>query len=67
VSYEVFTIPVFDKAVKRLRKKYRRIKVDLERLVKSLQANPFVGMAIPGFGHRILPVAISSRLSSSVI
>lgn len=60
MSYEVFTIPAFDKAVKRLRKKYRRIKVDLERLVKSLQANPFVGMAIPGFGHRIWKVRLAS-------
>jgi hypothetical protein len=41
VNYEVFTIPAFDKAVKRLRKKYRRIKVDLERLVKALEVNPF--------------------------
>jgi mRNA-degrading endonuclease RelE of RelBE toxin-antitoxin system len=43
VNYEVFTIPVFDKAVKRLSKKYRSIKVDLERLVKALEANPFAG------------------------
>jgi DNA replication protein DnaC len=40
MSYEVFTIPAFDKAVKRLRKKYRRIKADLERLVETLKAKP---------------------------
>lgn len=41
MNYEVFTIPAFDKAVKRLRKKYRRIKVELERLVKALEVNLF--------------------------
>jgi hypothetical protein len=60
VNYEVFTIPAFDKAVKRLRKNYRRIKVDLERLVKALEANPFAGIAIPGFGHRICKIRLGS-------
>jgi mRNA-degrading endonuclease RelE of RelBE toxin-antitoxin system len=60
VNYEVFTIPAFDKAVKRLRKKYRRIKVDLERLVKALEVNPFAGMTIPGFGHRIWKIRLGS-------
>ena len=60
MNYEVFTIPAFDKAVKRLRKKYRRIKVDLERVVRTLSANPFAGMAIPGFGHRIWKVRLAS-------
>ena len=60
MNYEVFTIPAFDKAVKRLRKKYRRIKVDLERLVKALEVNPFAGMAIPGFGHRIWKIRLGS-------
>jgi len=60
VNYEVFTIPAFDKAVKRLGKKYRRIKVDLERVVRTLSANPFAGMAIPGFGHRIWKIRLAS-------
>ena len=60
MSYEVFTIPAFDKAVNRLRKKYRRIKVDLERLVKTLRANPFAGVAIPGFSHRIWKIRLAS-------
>lgn len=60
MSYEVFTIPAFDKAVKRLRKKYRRIKVDLGRLVQTLRVNPFAGMAIPGFGHRIWKIRLAS-------
>ena len=60
MSYEVFTIPAFDKAVKRLRKKYRRIKVDLERLVNTLRANPFAGVAIPGFGYRICKIRLAS-------
>ena len=50
----------FNKAVKRLRKKYRRIKVDLERLGEALEANPFAGIAIPGFGHRIWKIRLCS-------
>ncbi len=60
MNYEVSTIPAFDKAVKRLKKKYRRIKVDLERLVKTLKANPFAGMAIPGFGHQVWKIRLGS-------
>jgi mRNA-degrading endonuclease RelE of RelBE toxin-antitoxin system len=60
VSYEVFTIPAFDKAVKRLRKKYRRIRVDLEQVVRTLSANPFAGMAIPGFGRRVWKIRLAS-------
>lgn len=60
MSYEVFTIPAFDKAVKRLRKKYRRIKVDLERVARTLSANPFAGMAIPGFGQRVWKIRLAS-------
>lgn len=60
MSYEIFTIPAFDKAVKRLKKKYHRIKHDLEQLVETLQDNPFAGVAIPGFSHRVWKIRLAS-------
>lgn len=60
MSYEIFTIPAFDKAAKRLKKKYRRIKNDLELLMETLQNNPFAGVAIPGFSHRVWKIRLAS-------
>jgi len=53
MSYQIETIRPFDKAVKRLAKKYRRIKQDLLVLVKSLSTNPFIGVAITGFADQV--------------
>ena len=41
MSYQIETISPFDKAIKRLAKKYRRIKQDLRVLVGMLSTNPF--------------------------
>jgi len=60
MNYDLFTIPAFDKAVRRLSRKYRRIKVDLERLAVELQANPFAGVAISGYGHQIWKIRLVS-------
>jgi mRNA-degrading endonuclease RelE of RelBE toxin-antitoxin system len=40
MSYSVFTIPPFDRQLKRLAKKYPSIKSDLAELGKQLTANP---------------------------
>ena len=60
MSYELFTIPAFDKAVKRLKRKYPRIKVDLARLADELRDNPFAGVAIPGYSHRLWKIRMAS-------
>ena len=60
MSYDLFTIPTFDKAIKRLKRKYRRIRVDLERLAAELQDNPFAGAAIPGYGHQVWKIRLAS-------
>lgn len=60
MSYEIFTIPAFDRAAKRLRKKYRNIGSDLGRLVNLLADNPLVGTAIPGFGHQVWKIRLAS-------
>ena len=52
MSYQIESIAPFDGAVKRLAKKYRRIKQDLRGLLDVLGENPFVGDAIPGFATR---------------
>ncbi len=60
MSYEVFSIPAFDNAAKRLQKKYRHIKADLGRLVDILQDAPFAGVAIPGYGHQVWKIRLAS-------
>ena len=60
MNYKIFTISVFDKAAKRLSRKHRSIKVDLKRLVAELQDNPFAGVAIPGYGHRVWKIRLAS-------
>jgi len=45
MSYQIETIPPFEKAVKRLTKKYRHIKQDLQVLVGTLSANPSLRQA----------------------
>jgi mRNA-degrading endonuclease RelE of RelBE toxin-antitoxin system len=60
MSYSVRTIPTFDKAVKQLRKKYRRIGEDLRRVAGILADDPFAGTAIPGFSHRVWKIRLAS-------
>jgi len=60
MSYQIETIPPFDKAVKRLTRKYRHIKQDLQALVGTLSANPFAGVAIPGFAHQVWKIRLAS-------
>ena len=60
MSYEVRTIPAFDRAVKRLHRKYRHIKEDLQKLVETLSSDPFVGVAIPGFAHEVWKIRLAS-------
>jgi len=60
MSYQIETIPPFDKAVKRLTKKYRHIKQDLQVLVGTLSANPLAGVAIPGFAHQVWKIRLAS-------
>ena len=61
MSYQIETIPPFNKAIKRLAKKYRRIKQDLRVLVGMLSTNPFAGVAIPSFGRQVWKVRLASR------
>lgn len=60
MSYNVSSIPLFDKQAKRLAKKYPSLKKDLMELLKSLTNNPEQGTAL-GNGFYKIRVALSSK------
>ena len=60
MNYRIETAPSFDRAVKRLAKKYRRLKRDLRALVELLAENLWAGVAIPGFSHAVWKVRLAS-------
>ena len=60
MNYQIETTRSFDRAAKRLAKKYRQLKHDLQGLVEVLAENPWVGVAIPGFSHTVWKVRLAS-------
>lgn len=60
MSYNISTIPLFDKQAKRLAKKYPSLKKDLEELLKELVINPELGIALGNKFYKIR-LAISSK------
>lgn len=60
MSYEVLSIPLFDKQAKRLAKKYISLKSDLAALIDELAVNPDKGIAL-GNGFYKIRLAISSK------
>jgi mRNA-degrading endonuclease RelE of RelBE toxin-antitoxin system len=46
MNFKVYSIPLFDKQVKRLAKKYPSLKNDLAELIESLTNNPIQGKPI---------------------
>jgi mRNA-degrading endonuclease RelE of RelBE toxin-antitoxin system len=62
MNYEIFTIPPFDKQLKRLVKKYPSFKTEFERLVLSLKNEPVQGIALGNSCYKIrLSVASKGR------
>lgn len=53
MSYNVLTIDEFNDNVKRLQKKYRNIKIDLNKLVSKLKENPKIGTHIVNDCYKI--------------
>ena len=60
MSYNVSSIPLFDKQAKRLAKKYPSLKSDLTKLIESLTENPTQGVALANNFYKIR-LAISSK------
>lgn len=60
MSYKVFTIPPFDKQLKRLCKKYPSLKEEFSKLIKTLESNPTHGTALTNNCYKIR-LAIASK------
>lgn len=60
MSYKVFTIPPFDKQLKRLAGKYPSLKKEIGELFKSLETHPAQGQAIGESCYKIR-LAIASK------
>ena len=60
MSFEVRTLPEFEKSAKALSKRYRSLKTDLTRLIESLEENPFQGDELTP-GLRKIRMAITSK------
>jgi len=60
MSYNVFTIPPFDRQLKRLTKKFPSLKTEYAKLIESLENNPIQGTALANSCYKIR-VAIKSK------
>ncbi|HYX09710.1 MAG TPA: type II toxin-antitoxin system RelE/ParE family toxin [Bacteroidales bacterium] len=60
MSYNVFTIPPFDKQLKRLVKKFPSLKKEYAELIDSLEKDPVQGNAMTNSCYKIR-VAIKSK------
>jgi hypothetical protein len=53
MSYNVATIPNFDRELKRLVRKYPSLKVEITSLIEKLEKNPFIGTDLGNNVHKI--------------
>jgi hypothetical protein len=60
MNYNISSIPLFDKQVKRLAKKYPSLKHDLVQLVEKLSAEPKQGKALGNNFYKVR-LAIASK------
>jgi len=60
MSYNVYTIPPFDKQLKRLAKKYHSLKNEYAKLIYDLENNPVKGKALANNCYKIR-LAIASK------
>ncbi|MBN2348061.1 MAG: type II toxin-antitoxin system RelE/ParE family toxin [Bacteroidales bacterium] len=60
MSYNVLTIPPFDRQLKRLAKKFPSLKTEYANLVENLEGNPVQGTAMSNSCYKIR-VAIKSK------
>jgi len=60
MSYNIASIPLFDKQAKRLSKKYPSLKQDLKYLIEQLISQPEQGTAL-GNGFYKIRLAVGSK------
>ncbi len=65
MNYKIYTIPRFDKDVKKLKKRFPKIKDDLSHLIQKLKDNPTIGTPLTDniYKIRIQNSSISSGKS----
>jgi len=54
MSYEIYLTETFQKSIKVLKKKYRRVKDDMASTIEALEEDPTIGDPIPGWNKRDL-------------
>jgi len=60
MSYEVYLAETFQKCIKILKKKYRKIKDDLRNVIERLEEEPSIGDPIPGWNKEIWKIRVAS-------
>ncbi len=60
MNYEVRATPRFERRLKQLARKYRRVGQDFAPLTDLLTANPRAGDSIPGFGDTVFKIRLAS-------
>jgi mRNA-degrading endonuclease RelE of RelBE toxin-antitoxin system len=60
MAVEIKLTSSFERKIKKLSKKYRKILQDLDELGKTLSTNPRAGNAIPNFNSRIWKIRMPS-------
>lgn len=60
MSFDVRTIPHFDRKLKKLSKRYKSLKKDIIEFVEDLSVNPYTGADLGG-GVRKIRMAISDK------
>ncbi len=58
--YAVFATKVFEKDLKKLSKKYRRIRDDFSPILDQIEAGEFPGDSVQGFENKLFKVRVPS-------
>ena len=60
MSYEAYLAETFQRCIKILQKKYRKVKDDLENVIKGLEEDPNIRDPIPGQNKEIWKIRVAS-------
>ena len=60
-TFEVSFTEPFDRCLRKLKRKYRRLREDMEDLALFLEHTPHRGIAIPGYAHKVWKIRWPSR------
>ena len=60
MNYKVYLTETFQKSMKILKKKYRRVKDDIAGTIQAIEEDPTIGDPIPGWNKEIWKVRTAS-------